>query len=56
MKQKGESSGKSDFEWSFKLDLKTTRKVLFYKSPSHKLSLLSQNATQTETILALESS
>lgn len=43
MQNKGDSSGKPDFHWSFKVDLKTTRKVVFYESQSHKLKLISQN-------------
>lgn len=43
MKSKGKSSGQSDFDWSFKIDLKTTRKVVFFDSPSHKVNLLNQN-------------
>ena len=40
---KGQSSGKPDFDWSFKVDLRTTRKVVFFDSPSHDITMLSQN-------------
>ena len=36
-------SGKPDFTWTFKVELKTTRKVLFFDSPTHEINLLSQN-------------
>lgn len=41
--QKGESSGKPDFTWSFKIILKTTRKAIFFDSPTHNITLLNQN-------------
>ncbi len=47
MQHKGESSGKPDFDWSFKVDLRTTRKVVFFDSPSHDVTLLSQNEAGT---------
>lgn len=47
MKNKGKSSGKPDFDWSFKVDLKTTRKVTFFDSPSHNITLLNQNEKGT---------
>ena len=39
-----QNEGKSlegDFSWSFKINLRTTRKVVFGESPSHKLSKIS---------------
>jgi hypothetical protein len=35
------------FYWNFKISLKTTRKVVFFDSNSHDISLVSQNDTQT---------
>ena len=32
---------KHSFKWTFKVDLKTNRKVSFWKSPSHQLNLIS---------------
>ena len=47
MEHKGQPSGKPDFNWSFKIELKTTRKVVFFDSPSHSITLLSQNEQGT---------
>lgn len=43
LKDKGVSSGKADYDWTFKIDLKTTRKVIFFDSPSHSITMISQN-------------
>lgn len=43
MKSKGNSNGEPDFDWTFKVDLKTSKKVVFFDSPSHKVTLLNQN-------------
>lgn len=53
MKQKGQSSGKADFSWNFKVDLRTSRKVVFFDSPSHDVTLLNQNEHGTETLLVM---
>jgi hypothetical protein len=47
MKKKGKVICKPDFKWSFMIDLKTTKKVVFFNSPSHNITLLSQNANGT---------
>jgi hypothetical protein len=39
--------GKAEFDWTFKIDLITTRKVLFFDSPSHNITLLNQNEKGT---------
>ena len=36
-----------DFTWSFKIELRTTRKTIFFDSPSHDVNLLSQDETGT---------
>ena len=54
--KKGESSGKADFTWTFKVDIQTTRKLLFFDSPTHDLTLLNQNEKGTETLLIMEKS
>lgn len=41
------SVGKAEFDWTFKIDLKTTRKVIFFDSPSHNITLLNQNEKGT---------
>lgn len=56
MQQKGELSGPADFTWTFKIDLKTTRKVVFFDSPSHEITLLNQNEAGTETVLVMPQS
>lgn len=35
MKNKGIFGEMPNFDWNFKIELKTTKKVNFYKSPSH---------------------
>ena len=50
------SSGKPDFDWTFKVDLHTTHKVIFFDSPSHDIKMLSQNEKGTETLLVMEKS
>lgn len=54
--KKGKSSGKVDFTWAFKIDIQTTRKVVFFNSPTHSLTLLNQNKKGTETLLVMEKS
>ena len=44
---------KGDFTWSFKIELKTSRKTIFFDSPSHDITLLSQDESQTETLLVM---
>ncbi len=56
MKHKGQSSGPSSFTWSFKIELTTTRRAVFFDSPSHNITLLSQNDKGTETVLVMEKS
>ena len=56
MKQKGVSSGKADFTWNFKISLKTTRKVIFFDSPSHQIKLVKQNDQGTESEFVMEKS
>ncbi len=41
------------FTWSFNISLQTTRKVVFFDSNSHDITLLSQNDTQTLSQLAM---
>ena len=43
MQPKGKSNGKADYDWTFKIELKTTRKVVFFDTPSHDITMLSQN-------------
>ena len=38
---------KDVFHWSFKIYLRTTRKVIFHKSNTHSLELVAQNDTKT---------
>ncbi len=42
-KNEGISSNKPDFDWSFKIDMRTTHKLVFFDSPSHNITLLNQN-------------
>lgn len=53
MQQKGELSGKANFTWTFKIEIKTNRKLVFFESSSHKLSMISQNKEATETLLIM---
>ena len=55
-KKEGKKSSEPDFTWTFKIDLITKRKVIFFDSPSHDIALLSQNETGTETLLAMTES
>ncbi len=52
-KQPNALQGKAEFDWTFKIDLITTRKVLFFDSPSHNITLLNQNEKGTETLLVM---
>lgn len=52
-KKKENDREKSDFTWVFKIDLKTSRKVLFFDSPSHEINLLNQSEDGTETLLVM---
>jgi len=38
------------------VEVKTTKKVIFFDSPSHNITLLSQNEQGTETLLMMEKS
>jgi len=38
---------KGEYTWSFKISIFTSRKLVYYMSPSHNLNLISQNETQT---------
>ncbi|HMT72175.1 MAG TPA: hypothetical protein PKD16_18540 [Saprospiraceae bacterium] len=53
MKNENKSVGKAEFNWTFKIDLKTTKKVIFFDSPSHNITLLNQNEKGTETLLVM---
>ena len=44
---------KGDLYWDFRISLRTTRKVVFFDSHTHDISLVSQNDTCTETELVL---
>lgn len=39
----GVASGKADYTWSFKIDIKTSRRLVFFDSPSHNIILTAQN-------------
>ena len=52
-KKEGSKVAKGDFTWNFKVELRTTRKLIFFDSPSHDLTLISQNDQATETILVM---
>lgn len=56
LQSKGWLSGKPNYDWTFKIELRTTRKVVFFDSPTHDITLLSQNELGTETILVMEKS
>ena len=47
MKEKNLPNEKPNFDWTFKIELKTTRKVVFFDSPSHNITLLNQNEKGT---------
>jgi hypothetical protein len=49
-------SGKPDFSWDFKIDLRTSKKVVFFKSPSHNIIVRNQNADGTQILLEMEKS
>jgi hypothetical protein len=36
-----------DYFWSFKISLKTAKKVVFFSSPSHEIKLVSHNHNAT---------
>jgi hypothetical protein len=52
-KKSGQVSSEGNFTWSFKISLKTTRKVVFFDSNSHDIMLVSQNDTQTLSEFAM---
>ena len=52
-RKEGKKEVQGNFTWNFKVEVKTTRKLVFFKSPSHELSCLSQNKDATETILVM---
>lgn len=52
-KENKKAIGKAEFTWSFKIDVKTTKKVSFFNSPSHEITLISQNEERTETLLVM---
>lgn len=56
VKNKTNLSAKPDFKWSFKIDLITTKKVIFFNSPSHNITLLNQNPNVTEILLVMDQS
>lgn len=41
------------FYWNFRISLKTSRKVVFFDSKSHKLQVLSQNDSKTSSELIM---
>lgn len=43
------AKAKGEFYWNFRIDLKTSRKVIFFDSKSHDLQLISQNDPKTES-------
>ena len=51
--KEGSKVAQGNFTWSFKVELRTTRKVIFFDSPSHDLTLISQNEQGTETVLVM---
>ena len=42
-----------EFYWSFQISLRTTRKVTFSESSSHKLAVIKQNDTCTDSLFSL---
>lgn len=42
------------FTWTFKISLKTSRKVTFFDSHTHDIELISQNDPATESVFVLE--
>ena len=49
----GSKVAEPNFTWSFKVEVRTTRKLIFFDSPSHDLTLISQNQSATETVLVM---
>lgn len=45
-----------DFNWSFNIDLKSTKKIIFYNSTSHKLKKVSESEDGNHVVLTLEKS
>lgn len=56
MQHEGEASGPANYKWSFKIVLRTTRRAVFFDSPSHAIDLVEQNEQGTETVLQMEKS
>lgn len=52
--QKGELHSKAGFTWTFKIEIKTSKKLVFFESSSHKLSMISQNKEATETLFIMK--
>ena len=46
-KKNGKANEKLGFTWKFKIDLKTNKKLVFWKSTSHNLLMINQNLTAT---------
>ena len=46
-KKEEKKSSWGEFTWSFKVNLKTGRKVIFHDSPTHKMETLNQNEEKT---------
>lgn len=55
-RDKGVSSGKADYDWTFKISIRTSRKLVFFDSPSHSVTMISQNQLGTETVLVMDKS
>jgi hypothetical protein len=56
MQHEGNPSGPADYKWSFTINVKTTKRVVFFDSPSHSIIMTNQNEAGTETTLAMEKS
>ena len=52
----GQVISEGTFTWNFKISLKTSRKVVFFDSNSHDITLVSQNDTQTLSEFAMTES
>lgn len=53
MQHEGKSTGPGNYKWSFTINIKTTKKLVFFNSPSHTLIKKNQNKEGTETTLEL---
>lgn len=45
IKNLGTSGEKPNYDWTFRIELRTTRKIIFFNSPSHKMTLTKNNMT-----------